>query len=125
VHGCQISKIPVWVFLELKMMVYVMAIKYVHYMAIWYITCITIWYILWSCGSFFPFWYVVPRTIWQPCPRDWRYRIIEFQSVLPSALYPPLLIYYVCRLAQFEFLIGADVYIHGNQQMNTFDIPPR
>jgi hypothetical protein len=25
-----------------------------------------IWYILWSFGIFFPFWYVVPRKIWQP-----------------------------------------------------------
>jgi hypothetical protein len=28
------------------------------------------WYILWSFGTFgifFPFWYVVPRKIWQPC----------------------------------------------------------
>jgi hypothetical protein len=26
-----------------------------------------IWYILWSFVIFFPFWYVVPRNIWQPC----------------------------------------------------------
>jgi hypothetical protein len=25
-----------------------------------------IWYILWLFGIFFPFWYVVPRKIWQP-----------------------------------------------------------
>jgi hypothetical protein len=28
---------------------------------------VTIWYILWSFGTFFSFWYVVPRKIWQPC----------------------------------------------------------
>jgi hypothetical protein len=26
-----------------------------------------IWYILWSFGIFPPFWYIVPREIWQPC----------------------------------------------------------
>jgi hypothetical protein len=33
-----------------------------------------IWHILWAfgifggyLGMFFPFWYVVPRKIWQPC----------------------------------------------------------
>jgi hypothetical protein len=26
-----------------------------------------IWYILWLFGISFPFWYVVPRQIWQPC----------------------------------------------------------
>jgi hypothetical protein len=25
-----------------------------------------IWYILWSFGNFSPFWYFVPRKIWQP-----------------------------------------------------------
>jgi hypothetical protein len=24
------------------------------------------WFILWSFGTFSPFWYVVPREIWQP-----------------------------------------------------------
>jgi hypothetical protein len=27
-------------------------------------------YIFWSFGTFFPFWYVVPRKIWQPCLTD-------------------------------------------------------
>jgi hypothetical protein len=27
----------------------------------------TIWYILCSFGTFFRFWYRVPRKIWQPC----------------------------------------------------------
>jgi membrane protease YdiL (CAAX protease family) len=27
---------------------------------------VAIWYILWLFGLFFPFWYVVPRKIWQP-----------------------------------------------------------
>jgi hypothetical protein len=26
-----------------------------------------IWNVLWSFGIFLPFWYVVPRKIWQPC----------------------------------------------------------
>jgi hypothetical protein len=26
-----------------------------------------IWYIFPRFGTFYPFWYVVPRTIWQPC----------------------------------------------------------
>jgi hypothetical protein len=30
---------------------------------------VTIWYILWSFGIFFPFWYIVPRQIWQPLCR--------------------------------------------------------
>jgi hypothetical protein len=25
-----------------------------------------IWYILWPLSTFLPFWYVVPRKIWQP-----------------------------------------------------------
>jgi hypothetical protein len=32
--------------------------KLVNFMAIWYILC--------SLDIFFPFWYVVPRKIWQP-----------------------------------------------------------
>jgi hypothetical protein len=28
---------------------------------------VAIWYNLWTFGIFFPFWYVVPRKIWQPC----------------------------------------------------------
>jgi hypothetical protein len=40
-------------------LVYVFDGHLVHYM--------TIWYILWPFGIFFPFWYVVPRKIWQPC----------------------------------------------------------
>jgi hypothetical protein len=27
---------------------------------------VAIWYILWMFGTFFPFWYVVARKIWQP-----------------------------------------------------------
>jgi hypothetical protein len=27
---------------------------------------VTSWYILWLFGTFLPFWYVVPRKIWQP-----------------------------------------------------------
>jgi hypothetical protein len=32
----------------------------------------TIWYILYSFGTFFRFWYHVPRKIWQPCARATR-----------------------------------------------------
>jgi hypothetical protein len=28
---------------------------------------VAIWNILWLSGTFFQFWYVVPRKIWQPC----------------------------------------------------------
>jgi hypothetical protein len=28
---------------------------------------VVIWSILWLFGVFFPFWYLVPRKIWQPC----------------------------------------------------------
>jgi hypothetical protein len=33
---------------------------------------VAVWYILWLFGMFYPFWYVVPRKIWQPfrCPRE-------------------------------------------------------
>jgi hypothetical protein len=30
---------------------------------------VAFWSILWLFTIFFPFWYVVPRKIWQPCPR--------------------------------------------------------
>jgi hypothetical protein len=29
--------------------------------------CLPTWYIFWLKGVFCPFWYVVPRNIWQPC----------------------------------------------------------
>jgi hypothetical protein len=32
--------------------------------------CMAIWYILWSFGIFYPFWYDVPRKIWNPAPCD-------------------------------------------------------
>jgi hypothetical protein len=50
----------------------------VYFMAIWSILrpfgifcghlvyLVAIWYILSPFGIFFPFWYVVPRKIWQP-----------------------------------------------------------
>jgi hypothetical protein len=28
---------------------------------------VAIWSSLWPFGIFFPFWYVAPRKIWQPC----------------------------------------------------------
>jgi hypothetical protein len=28
---------------------------------------VTIWYISRAFGTFSPFWYVIPRKIWQPC----------------------------------------------------------
>jgi hypothetical protein len=31
------------------------------------VNVVAIWDIVWSFGTFFPFWYVVPRKIWQPC----------------------------------------------------------
>jgi hypothetical protein len=56
-------------------LVYFMSIL-LYFMAIWLFYChlvyfMAIWYILWPFGiifgDFFPFWYVVPRKIWQPC----------------------------------------------------------
>jgi hypothetical protein len=50
-----------------------------YFVVIWYILWpfgifyahlvyfMAIWYILWPFGIFFPFWYVVPRKIWQAC----------------------------------------------------------
>jgi hypothetical protein len=50
--------------------------KMLYFMSNWYILCsfgtfyvhlaylLVIWYL-----DFFPFWYVVPRKIWQPCPQ--------------------------------------------------------
>jgi hypothetical protein len=45
--------------LQLKMVVF--------FIAVWSTKCfVAIWYILWLFGMLFPFWYVVPRKIWQP-----------------------------------------------------------
>jgi hypothetical protein len=46
----------------------------VYFMAIWSILrpfgiFLAISYILWLFGIFFPFWYVPPRKIWQPCAK--------------------------------------------------------
>jgi hypothetical protein len=30
---------------------------------------ISLWYFLLSFSIFFPFWYIAPRTIWQPCSK--------------------------------------------------------
>jgi hypothetical protein len=30
---------------------------------------VVILYILWLFGIFLPFWYVVPRKVWQPCTK--------------------------------------------------------
>jgi hypothetical protein len=38
----------------------------VYFTAIWYTYIVAIWYILWLFGIFTPFWYAVPRKIWQP-----------------------------------------------------------
>jgi hypothetical protein len=39
----------------------------VHFTSIWYILWPLGIHILWLFGTFPPFWYVVPRKIWQPC----------------------------------------------------------
>jgi hypothetical protein len=39
----------------------------VYFKVIWSTMFAAFWYILWLFGIFFPFWYVVPRKIWQPC----------------------------------------------------------
>jgi hypothetical protein len=44
-------------------------VQMVYFIAKWYILWPPIWYmyILYSFCIFFPFWYVVPGKIWQPC----------------------------------------------------------
>jgi hypothetical protein len=44
----------------------------------------TVWSILWPCGifighfvKFFPFWYVAPREIWQPCVQKPRWQFLK------------------------------------------------
>jgi hypothetical protein len=72
-QGCQMvyfqTKNPFfgkfWRVLQLKMLLY--------FMAIWSYPFKSIWYTLWPFGMFYgylvyfsPFWYVVPKKIWQP-----------------------------------------------------------
>jgi hypothetical protein len=61
-----------WRVLESKMLVYFMAIWYIFLLSfgIFYghlVYFMVIWYTCWSFGIFFPFWYVLPRKIWQLC----------------------------------------------------------
>jgi Zn-dependent protease with chaperone function len=58
-----------WRVLQLKMLIYFMAISSMYFTAKWYI--------LWLFGVFFLFWYVLPRKIWQP----W------FQATVPRLPY--------------------------------------
>jgi hypothetical protein len=55
-----------WRALQWKMLVYFIAIWSKYFAAIWYRYIAVIWYISWLFHIFFPFWYVVPRKIWQP-----------------------------------------------------------
>jgi hypothetical protein len=41
----------------------------IYFSAKWCILHLAILYISWSFCTFFPFWYVVLRNIWQPCPK--------------------------------------------------------
>jgi hypothetical protein len=52
-----------------------------YFMAIWYFcghlvfmwpfgNFLVIWYFCGHFGNFFPFLFIVPRKIWQPCPKD-------------------------------------------------------
>jgi hypothetical protein len=86
-QGCQMlyfeTKNPnlgkIWRVLQWKMMVH-----FNGHLA--YFT--SIWYIFWPFGIFFPFWYVVPRKIWQPwCDAAARKpRFIFSQTILLSQL---------------------------------------
>jgi hypothetical protein len=42
----------------------------IYYGHLAYVTAIC--YVLWSFGAFTPFWYVVPRKIWQPWHSGWK-----------------------------------------------------
>jgi hypothetical protein len=46
---------------------------------------VAICFILWSFGTFFLFWYVVPRKIWQPCLAD---RVDGFNDFLQANAKP-------------------------------------
>jgi TM2 domain-containing membrane protein YozV len=42
----------------------------VCFAAIWYVYFMAIGYIFWLLGTFFRFWCVVARKIWQPCAAE-------------------------------------------------------
>jgi hypothetical protein len=68
-------KIPNWVNLQWNILVYFMAIWSIFQpFGILYSTLV----FLWSFGISSPFWYVVPRKIWQPCWLQKRQRIEAF-----------------------------------------------
>jgi hypothetical protein len=60
-------KIPIWVNFggsrngRCWYILWPIGLFYVHL-----VYSVSIWYMLWLFGIFFPFWYVVPRKIWQP-----------------------------------------------------------
>jgi hypothetical protein len=45
----------------------VVGILYIHLIYFAATLVYAVWSILWLFGILFPFWYVVPRKIWQPC----------------------------------------------------------
>jgi hypothetical protein len=53
--------------------VYIFYIHLGYFMEIWGF-CMAIWYILYPLGTFFRFWYQVPREIWQPWERPALFR---------------------------------------------------
>jgi hypothetical protein len=70
-----IPKITICVYLEgLRIKNVGIFNDHLEYLSIFGIFCgyliyfVVIWYILWLFGIFSPFWYDVPRKIWQPCP---------------------------------------------------------
>jgi hypothetical protein len=74
-QGCQMvyfkPKIPIWVnFGGLAMEDGGIFYGYYAYFTAFWVYFMAVGYIFNQFGIFFPFWYAVPRKIWQPCIRS-------------------------------------------------------
>jgi hypothetical protein len=81
-QGCQMAYFQAknpnlgkfWRILQWKLLVYFTDIWYILWtFGIFYghlVYFMDIWYILSTFGIFFPFWYFLPRKIWQPCTKQ-------------------------------------------------------
>jgi hypothetical protein len=78
----------------------------------WYTYFMAIWYILWSFGIFFPFWYVVPRKIWQPC-FPLRFSSEKLISVVRRINFFPKTVHLeIHRVDKFVALFSGPHYVH-------------
>jgi hypothetical protein len=79
-------------------------------------------YILWSFGQFSPFWYIVPRNIWQLCvkPRmtlQQGCQIVNFQQKIPIFTYVFMLmrdkfwVTYFSQFGKFGNFLGHLVFL--------------